>query len=279
MASGRLCGAGAAAGRAIIEHQVGLTDVGGHVAMEAGPRDRPQPEPGAGSADAPEDRAESADADPAAPNPAGVTTRDRTEDHPDGGTAGQGDADRLDAFTESLDLDTIDDIEAMGDLQAIDGAVGGFGGDLSPGLGELGDLAGLGDLSELPELGGLGGLDDGPEPSDGGQSFRELRPQRRLRIWQLAPIVALAVVGSLMFAFPLAFETGDGGAMVAMLGLLLGCCAAGWGVMAARRVGYTWPGLPPRGSGRRLDWRFVLLYVGVIAVPAVLAVWRVARLR
>jgi hypothetical protein len=248
--------------------------------MEAGPRDRPQPEPGAGPADAPEDRAEAGDADPAgATNAAGVTTRDRTEDHPDGGTADTGDADRLDAFTESLDLDTIDDIEAMGDLQAIDGAVGGFGGDLGPGLGELGDLADLGDLSELPELGGLGGLDDGPESSGGGQSFRELRPQRRLRIWQLAPIVALAVVGSLMFAFPLAFETGDGGAMVAMLGLLLGCCAAGWGVMAARRVGYTWPGLPPRGSGRRPDWRFVLLYVGVIAVPAVLAVWRVARLR
>ena len=37
----------------------------------------------------------------------------------------------------------------------------------------------------------------------------ELRPQRRLRIWQLAPIVMLAGVGSLMFAFPLAFEFGD----------------------------------------------------------------------
>ncbi|MDR3083759.1 MAG: hypothetical protein LBV60_23060, partial [Streptomyces sp.] len=36
----------------------------------------------------------------------------------------------------------------------------------------------------------------------------ELRPQRRLRVWQLAPIVALAAVGSLMFAFPLAFEFG-----------------------------------------------------------------------
>lgn len=85
---------------------------------------------------------------------------------------------------------------------------------------------------------------DGPleDPLDGQtlaeeeQSFRELRPERRLRAWQLAPIVALGVLGSLMFAFPLAFETGDGGAVVAMLGLLLGCCSAGWG---------SWP---PAGS-------------------------------
>ncbi|HZX37289.1 MAG TPA: hypothetical protein VFF37_02940 [Streptomyces sp.] len=107
----------------------------------------------------------------------------------------------------------------------------------------------------------------------------ELRPQRRLRIWQLAPIVMLAAVGSLMFAFPLAFGTGDGGAVVAMLGLLISCCAAGWGVMAARRVGHTWPGLPPRGSGERADWRVIALYVGVGAVLVALAVWRVARLR
>jgi hypothetical protein len=42
---------------------------------------------------------------------------------------------------------------------------------------------------------------------------------------------------------------------------------------------YTWPGLPPRGSGRRPDWRVVLAYVVVVAVVAVLAVGRVARLR
>ncbi|GGU48727.1 membrane protein [Streptomyces albospinus] len=126
---------------------------------------------------------------------------------------------------------------------------------------------------------------DGPDadhdaPPEGGESFRDLRPPRRLRLWQLAPIVGLAAVGSLMFAFPLAFEFGgDGGAVIAMLGLLLCCCAAGWGMMAARRVGYTWPGLPARGSGRRAGWRVVLLYVAVVAVLAALAIWRVARLR
>ncbi|UYQ66694.1 hypothetical protein [Streptomyces peucetius] len=107
----------------------------------------------------------------------------------------------------------------------------------------------------------------------------ELRPQRRLRIWQLAPIVGLAATGSLMFAFPLAFGTGDGGAVVAMLGLLISCCAAGWGLMAARRVGHTWPGLPARGSGERPDWRVIALYVGIATVLVALAVWRVARLR
>lgn len=107
----------------------------------------------------------------------------------------------------------------------------------------------------------------------------ELRPTRKLRIWQLAPIVVLAAVGSLMFAFPLAFEFGDGGAIVAMLGLLISCCAAGWGMMAARRVGHTWPGLPSRGSGDRPDWRVIALYVATGAALVALAVWRVARLR
>ncbi|MEU1666988.1 hypothetical protein ABZ547_25980 [Streptomyces sparsogenes] len=127
---------------------------------------------------------------------------------------------------------------------------------------------------------GTPAIDDGTEglPAS-GESFSELRPPRRLRIWQLAPIVGLAILGSLMFAFPLAFEFGDGGAVVAMLGLLLSCCAAGWGLTAARRVGYTWPGLPPRGSGRRPDWRFVVLYVVVVALLAALTIWRVARLR
>lgn len=142
------------------------------------------------------------------------------------------------------------------------------------GLDEHADLGGLGDLDEPP-----GDAPDTDSPGEEAQSFRELRPERRLRIWQLAPIVALGAVGSLMFAFPLAFEFGDGGAVVAMLGLLLCCCSAGWGIMAARRVGHTWPGLPARGSGQRPDWRFVALYAGVTVVLVVLAVWRVARLR
>ncbi|WP_425508518.1 hypothetical protein [Streptomyces roseirectus] len=128
-----------------------------------------------------------------------------------------------------------------------------------------------------------GVTDDGPEPEEmfasGPEVEVELRPQRRLRIWQLAPIVALATVGSLMFAFPLAFDFGDSGAVVAMLGLLICSCAAGWGMMAARRVGYTWPGLPLRGSGRRPDWRVILAYAVMVAAAVVLAVWRVARLR
>ncbi|GAA1575054.1 MULTISPECIES: hypothetical protein [Streptomyces] len=128
---------------------------------------------------------------------------------------------------------------------------------------------------------------DGPDASetaDGGDASGpayevELRPQRKLRIWQIAPIVVLAAAGSLMFAFPLAFEFGDGGAVVAMLGFLISSCAAGWGMTAARRVGYTWPGLPPRGSGRRPDWRFAALYALVALAVVALAVYRVARLR
>ncbi|MET9393217.1 hypothetical protein ABZY20_22915 [Streptomyces sp. NPDC006624] len=126
-----------------------------------------------------------------------------------------------------------------------------------------------------------GVTDDGPEPEEmfADEVEVELRPQRRLRIWQLAPIVALAAVGSLMFAFPLAFDFGDSGAVIAMLGLLICSTAAGWGMMAARRVGHTWPGLPAKGSGRRPDWRVVLGYALVVTVVVVLAVWRVARLR
>ncbi|MCF3963852.1 hypothetical protein [Streptomyces fuscigenes] len=130
-----------------------------------------------------------------------------------------------------------------------------------------------------------GGLSaDGPDEQDEAERGTpevevELRPQGKFRIWQIAPIVILAGVGSLMFAFPLAFGTGDGGSVTAMLGLLLGCCAAGWGMAAARKVGYTWPGLPSKASGERADWRFVALYVVVAAVVVALAVWRVARLR
>ncbi|THA27523.1 hypothetical protein E4198_04885 [Streptomyces sp. RKND-216] len=107
----------------------------------------------------------------------------------------------------------------------------------------------------------------------------ELRPPRRLRLWQLAPIVILGALGSLMFAFPLAFEPGGrSGAVVAMLGLLICCCAAGWGVIAARRVGHVWPGLPAPGSGERANWRVVLAYTAVVGTLAALALWRVARL-
>ncbi|MFB7373377.1 hypothetical protein ACFC0D_26400 [Streptomyces sp. NPDC056222] len=127
---------------------------------------------------------------------------------------------------------------------------------------------------------------DGPDDAEGtavevdaDEVEVELRPQRRLRIWQLAPIVGLAAVGSLMFAFPLAFGSGEGGAVVAMLGLLISSCAAGWGMMAARKVGHTWPGLPARGSGERPNWRVIALYVFFSALLVVLAVWRVARLR
>ncbi|MFE5241846.1 MULTISPECIES: hypothetical protein [unclassified Streptomyces] len=121
---------------------------------------------------------------------------------------------------------------------------------------------------------------DGPDEHDVTPEVEvELRPARRLRIWQLAPIVVLAALGSLMFAFPLAFEFGDGGAVVAMLGLLISSCAAGWGMMAARRVGHTWPGLPDKGAGERPDWRVIALYVALCAVLVALAVWRVARLR
>ncbi|WP_030421233.1 hypothetical protein VM636_07745 [Streptomyces sp. SCSIO 75703] len=119
----------------------------------------------------------------------------------------------------------------------------------------------------------------GPDAMYGDEVEVELRPQRRLRIWQLAPIVGLAALGSLMFAFPLAFDFGDSGAVIAMLGLLICSCAAGWGMMAALKVGHTWPGLPQRGSGRRADWRVILAYALTVAAVVVLAVWRVARLR
>ncbi|MFB9512319.1 hypothetical protein [Streptomyces purpureus] len=120
---------------------------------------------------------------------------------------------------------------------------------------------------------------DGPPEMTPDEVEVELRPQRRLRIWQLAPIVGLAALGSLMFAFPLAFGSGDGGAVVAMLGLLISGCAAGWGMMAARRVGHTWPGMPAQGSGERPNWRVLALYAAVSCGLVALAIWRVARLR
>ncbi|MFD0328731.1 hypothetical protein ACFQZC_12180 [Streptacidiphilus monticola] len=91
--------------------------------------------------------------------------------------------------------------------------------------------------------------------------------------------MALAILGSLMFAFPLAFETGGGsGNLVGMLGLLLMAASAGWGAMAARRAGYTWPGLPRQGSGVRASWRVLLGYTALTLALLALGVWRVAHL-
>lgn len=130
------------------------------------------------------------------------------------------------------------------------------------------------DVSDIEDTGAT------ERPPQAPLEAQELRPQRKFRVWQLAPVVVLGALGSLMFAFPLAFEPGGGsGAVVSMLGLLICGCAAGWGIMAARRVGQTWPGLPPRGSGRRPDWRVATLYAVLVAVVVALAIWRVARLR
>ncbi|MFC7218627.1 hypothetical protein ACFQLX_10675 [Streptomyces polyrhachis] len=142
------------------------------------------------------------------------------------------------------------------------------------------EAAGL--LHDAPPAGHDG--DDTPLPPGnslpmGEESFRELRPPRLLRFWQLAPITVCAVLGSLMFAFPLAFEFGDGGAVVAMLGLLISLTAGGWALMAARRVGYTLPGLGAVGPQRRARWRAASLYAATVAVLVALAVWRIARLR
>jgi hypothetical protein len=140
-----------------------------------------------------------------------------------------------------------------------------------------------GDPDDVPadDPGGDGARDDAPPEADGTPvEPQELRPPRKLRLWQIAPIVVLSALGSLMFAFPLAFEPGGGtGAVVSMLGLLICGCAAGWAVVAARRVGLSWPGLPAPDSGRRPDWRIVALYAVIVGTVVVLAIWRVARLR
>ncbi|MEV4616340.1 hypothetical protein AB0K43_27660 [Kitasatospora sp. NPDC049258] len=108
---------------------------------------------------------------------------------------------------------------------------------------------------------------------------REIRPRRRLRWWQLLPIVLMATLGSLMFAFPLAFGTDRASPMIGMLGLLLTAASVGWGAMAARRVGYKWPGVPRRGTGQRAGWRAILLYTLMACAAVALAVWRVVQLR
>ncbi|WSL80799.1 hypothetical protein OG403_25065 [Kitasatospora sp. NBC_01266] len=116
-------------------------------------------------------------------------------------------------------------------------------------------------------------------PADQAVLEREIRPRRRLRWWQLLPIVLIGVGGSLMFAFPLAFGSGNGGSMVAMLGLLLTAASMGWGAMAARKAGYAWPGLPRRGSGRRAAWQAIAGYTLIVCAAFALAVWRVVQLR
>ncbi|MEV6207681.1 hypothetical protein [Kitasatospora sp. NPDC051914] len=108
---------------------------------------------------------------------------------------------------------------------------------------------------------------------------REIRPRRRLRWWQLLPIVLMATVGSLMFAFPLAFSGDAASSMIGMLGLLLTAASGGWGAMAARRAGYKWPGLPRRGSGRRASRRAIAMYTLMAGAAMALALWRVVHLR
>jgi hypothetical protein len=156
-----------------------------------------------------------------------------------------------------------------------------------PGLHAAGS-AGTGALSSLPSLEPQDPFDAAHSeqplagvtaPPDGVVHEREIRPRRRLRWWQTLPIVVIGIFGSLMFAFPLAFESGDGGAVVGMLGLLLTCASVGWGAMAARRVGYAWPGLPRRGSGQRAGWRALTAYTLLVVVALGLGVWRVALLR
>jgi protein-S-isoprenylcysteine O-methyltransferase Ste14 len=109
---------------------------------------------------------------------------------------------------------------------------------------------------------------------------REIRPRRRLRWWQILPIALLAALGSLMFAFPLAFGSNDSASsMIGMLGLLLTAASLGWGAMAARKAGYKWPGVPRRGSGRRASRKALALYTLAVLVAVALAVWRVVHLR
>jgi protein-S-isoprenylcysteine O-methyltransferase Ste14 len=128
------------------------------------------------------------------------------------------------------------------------------------------------------ELTHLTPLPPADSSGDGLVQERELRPEGRLKSWQVVPIAALAILGSLMFAFPLAFEAGDAGSLVGMLGLLLTAASAGWGAIAARRAGYTWPGLPRQGSGGRAGWRALLGYTAFTVLVLALGVWRVSHI-
>ncbi|WP_042393978.1 hypothetical protein [Streptacidiphilus carbonis] len=136
------------------------------------------------------------------------------------------------------------------------------------------------DLSKRPrsDLSPLTPLPPADSIGEAGLEGRELRPAGLLRLWQVIPIAALAIFGSLLFAFPLAFQSGDAGRFVGMLGLLLTTASAGWGGMAARRAGYAWPGLPRQGSGRRAGWRALLAYAALVGLALALGWWRVARI-
>ncbi|WP_405011354.1 hypothetical protein [Kitasatospora sp. NBC_01539] len=123
----------------------------------------------------------------------------------------------------------------------------------------------------LPAIDGLA--------APGAVREREIRPPRRLRWWQLLPIVLMATTGSLMFAFPLAFSGDAASAMIGMLGLLLTAASGGWGAMAARHAGYKWPGVPRRGSGLRAGWRAIAAYTLIAGAVVALALWRVVHLR
>ncbi|MEV4559757.1 hypothetical protein AB0K51_22555 [Kitasatospora sp. NPDC049285] len=108
---------------------------------------------------------------------------------------------------------------------------------------------------------------------------RDIRPRRRLRWWQILPIAGTAMIGSLMFAFPLAFGSDGATAMIGMLGLLITAASVGWGAMAARRAGYKWPGVPRRGSAERAGWKAIVVYTLLVCAALALALWRVVQLR
>ncbi|GJF31865.1 membrane protein [Kitasatospora sp. NE20-6] len=155
---------------------------------------------------------------------------------------------------------------------------------MSTGTGPETDELALGARQALPDLVAsasyavaLPAIDDLAAP--GAVREREIRPRRRLRWWQLLPIVLMATTGSLMFAFPLAFSGDAASAMIGMLGLLLTAASGGWGAMAARRAGYKWPGVPHRGSGLRAGWRAIAVYTAIAGAAVALALWRVVHLR
>jgi hypothetical protein len=119
-------------------------------------------------------------------------------------------------------------------------------------------------------------IDDAPTPA---HAFRELRPSRRLRLWQIIPIVCVVVLGSLMFAFPLAFNSGASDLLVAVSGLLVALGAGCWGGLAAYRAGLSWPGLQRREPNPRHRVRALLGYFLLFAAAAALVALRLVALR
>lgn len=117
--------------------------------------------------------------------------------------------------------------------------------------------------------------EDPPTPA---HAFRELRPARRLRFWQKAPIGVVAVLGSLMFAFPLAFNGGASDLLVAFCGLLITLGAGCWGGLVAYRAGHTWPGLRGRVAARARVWPAALGYALLFAALTALVAWRLVVL-